>query len=79
MIEMGDPFQPFIYGQYLFPMSIALKYGIKLVFGGENAEVEYGGCDNNEEGFVRQERDFEEYDEIGFPNIQLIIGLKKGY
>ncbi len=79
MIEMGDPFQPFIYGQYLFPMSIALKYGIKLVFGGENAEVEYGGCDNNEEGFVRQERDFEEYDEIWFSKYSVNYWLEKGY
>ena len=28
MIEMGDPFQPFIYGQVLFPMKIALKFNI---------------------------------------------------
>ncbi len=79
MIEMGDPFQPFIYGQYLFPMSIALKYGIKLVFGGENAEVEYGGNDNNDEGFVRQERDFEEYDEIWFSKYSVNYWLEKGY
>ena len=38
MIEMGDPFQPFIYEQYLFPMSIAAKFNIELVLG-ENAEV----------------------------------------
>jgi N-acetyl sugar amidotransferase len=79
MIEMGDPFQPFIYGQYLFPMSIALKYGIKLVFGGENAEVEYGGCDNNDEGFVRKERDIEEYDEIWFSKYSVNFWLDKGY
>ena len=32
MIEMGDPFQAFIYGQVLFPVTIALKFGIKLIF-----------------------------------------------
>ena len=40
---LGDPFQPFIYGQTNFPMQIAVKYGIKLIFYGENGEVEYGG------------------------------------
>ena len=43
MREIGDPFQPFIYGQTLFPLQIALKFGIKLVFYGENGEAEYGG------------------------------------
>ena len=31
LIEMGDPFQAFIYGQVLFPLTIALKFGIKLI------------------------------------------------
>lgn len=43
LIEMGDPFQGFIYGQVLFPVNIAVKYGISLIFRGENAEAEYGG------------------------------------
>ncbi len=41
--EMGDPFQPFIYGQYNFPLHMALKYNIKIIMYGENGEVEYGG------------------------------------
>ena len=40
---LGDPFQPFIYGQTNFPMQTALRYGIPLVMYGENGEVEYGG------------------------------------
>ena len=40
---LGDPFQPFIYGQTNFPMQIALKHGISLIMYGENGEVEYGG------------------------------------
>lgn len=40
---LGDPFQPFIYGQTNFPMQIALKYNIPLIMYGENGEVEYGG------------------------------------
>ena len=40
---LGDPFQPFIYGQTNFPLNIALKYGVSLIMYGENGEVEYGG------------------------------------
>lgn len=45
--RMGDPFQPFIYGQKAFPLRIAVKYGIPLVFYGEDGEVEYGGDTKN--------------------------------
>ena len=41
--ELGDPFQPFIYGQTNFPLSIAVQNKIQLIFYGENGEVEYGG------------------------------------
>ena len=41
--DYGDPFLPFIYGQYAFPLNIACKFKIPLVFYGENGEVEYGG------------------------------------
>ena len=40
---LGDPFQPFIYGQTNFPLQIAVKYKIPLLMYGENGEVEYGG------------------------------------
>lgn len=40
---LGDPFQPFIYGQTNFPLQIATKYKIPLIMYGENGEVEYGG------------------------------------
>lgn len=40
---LGDPFQPFIYGQTNCPMQIAVKFGIPLIMYGENGEVEYGG------------------------------------
>jgi N-acetyl sugar amidotransferase len=40
---LGDPFQPFIYGQANYPMQVALDHNIPLVMYGENGEVEYGG------------------------------------
>ncbi len=41
--ELGDPFQPFIYGQANFPLFMAIAYNVKLIMYGENGEVEYGG------------------------------------
>lgn len=40
---LGDPFQPFIYGQTNFPLQIAVNFKIPLLMYGENGEVEYGG------------------------------------
>ncbi len=40
---LGDPFQPFIYGQTNFPMQAAVQNQIPLIMYGENGEVEYGG------------------------------------
>ncbi len=40
---LGDPFQPFIYGQTNFPMQMAVKHNVSLIMYGENGEVEYGG------------------------------------
>jgi N-acetyl sugar amidotransferase len=45
--EVGDPFLPFIFGQYCAPFHVALRFGIKLVFFGENGEAEYGGDPKN--------------------------------
>lgn len=42
--HMGDPFQPFIYGQTNFPLRIAAQEGISLIMYGEDGEAEYGGC-----------------------------------
>ena len=41
--EFGDAFHVFVLGQVYFPIHMALKFGINLVFYGENGEVEYAG------------------------------------
>jgi N-acetyl sugar amidotransferase len=41
--HLGDPFQPFIYGQYNFPIQMAIKHNVQIIMYGENGEVEYGG------------------------------------
>ena len=43
LTQFGDNFLSFIYGQINFPYQIATKYKIKLIFFGEDGEVEYGG------------------------------------
>ena len=76
-IEMGDPFQPFIYGQTLFPMKIAAEYNIKLVFAGENAMAEYGGP---KEKWNKSHISISEYEETWFfSNYAVNFWLKNGY
>ncbi len=41
--EFGDAFHVFVLGQVYFPIHMAIKFGINLVFYGENGEVEYAG------------------------------------
>ena len=76
MIEIGDPFQPFIYGQVLFPIKIAAKFNIKLVFSGENAEAEYGG---GIESWNKKGLDINEYEKIWFSKYSLNFWMNKGY
>ena len=56
--HMGDPFQPFIYGQTNFPLQIAVRYKIPLIMYGENGEVEYGGDMKNA---FRPDRDLSDH------------------
>ncbi|MDC0357804.1 N-acetyl sugar amidotransferase [Oligoflexia bacterium] len=40
----GDAWEPFTFGQKAWAFHIAQRFGIKLIFYGENGEVEYGGA-----------------------------------
>lgn len=53
-VEVGDPFQPFIYGQTNFPVSIAKKFSVSLIMYGENGEVEYGGDSSGAESPIKK-------------------------
>ena len=55
---LGDPFQPFIYGQTNFPLQVSVRYGIPLIMYGENGEVEYGGDMKNA---FRPDRDLQDH------------------
>ena len=67
LVEMGDPFQPFIYGQYNFPLKVALQNNIQLVMYGENGEVEYGGDMKNAYRPTRDLSDVDKHYFSGFP------------
>lgn len=56
---LGDPFQPFIYGQTNFPLQVSVRYGIPLIMYGENGEVEYGGDMKNA---FRPDREIADHD-----------------
>ncbi len=65
--HMGDPFQPFIYGQTNFPLQIATLYNIPLIMYGENGEVEYGGDMRNANKPTRQIEDHDNHYFSGKP------------
>jgi N-acetyl sugar amidotransferase len=64
--HVGDPFQPFIYGQANFPLHMAVKYKVPLIMFGENGEVEYGGDDKNA---LRPDRDVQDQDKHYFSGL----------
>lgn len=64
--KLGDNFQPFIYGQTNFPLKMAVQHDIKLIFYGENGEVEYGGDMKHSESPLKV---MTHYDNIMFSGI----------
>lgn len=74
--EIGDPFQPFIYGQTNFPLSIAVQHNIQLIFYGENGEVEYGGDMKNA---LKPTREISDHDKHYFSSYSPNIWTKYGF
>lgn len=64
---LGDPFQPFIYGQTNFPLHMAVKHNVSLIMYGENGEVEYGGDMKNANSPTRQIQDHDKHYFSGLP------------
>lgn len=64
--HLGDPFQPFIYGQTNFPLKMAIQHNVSLMMYGENGEVEYGGDMKNAH---RPTRDLEDHDRHYFSGL----------
>lgn len=59
--KLGDPFQPFIYGQVNFPLKTAINNNIRLIMYGENQEAEYGGDISKANIPTRNVEDFNKY------------------
>jgi N-acetyl sugar amidotransferase len=64
---LGDPFQPFIYGQTNFPMKMAVQHNVSLIIYGENGEVEYGGDMKNAFRPTREIQDHDKHYFSGMP------------
>jgi N-acetyl sugar amidotransferase len=65
--HLGDPFQPFIYGQTNFPLRMAVNYGISMIMYGENGEAEYGGVMKNAFRPTREIQDHDKHYFSGLP------------
>ncbi|MBE8400928.1 N-acetyl sugar amidotransferase [Leptospira borgpetersenii] len=63
---LGDPFQPFIYGQTNYPMHMAIKHNVSLIMYGENGEVEYGGDMKNA---FKPNREIQDHDKHYFSGL----------
>jgi N-acetyl sugar amidotransferase len=73
--HLGDPFQPFIYGQTNFPLHMAVKHGVQLIMYGENGEVEYGGDMKNA---LRPTRDIKDHDRHYFSGLPPEFWIEHG-
>lgn len=66
-INIGDPFQAFIYGQTNYPLTMAVKHNVSLIMYGENGEVEYGGDMKNADKPTREITDHDKHYFSGYP------------
>lgn len=74
-LHLGDPFQPFIYGQTNFPLKVAVQHKISLIMYGENGEVEYGGDMKNA---YRPTREISDHKKHYFSNMPPEFWLEYG-
>ena len=65
--HLGDPFQPFIYGQTNFPLQMAVRHNVQVIMYGENGEVEYGGDMTNALSPTREIKDHDKHYFSGLP------------
>lgn len=74
-LHLGDPFQPFIYGQTNFPLKVAVQNNISLIMYGENGEVEYGG---NMKNAFQPHREITDHDKLYFSGLPPEFWLNHG-
>ena len=75
----GDPWEPFTFGQKAYAFNIAQRFGIPLIFYGENGEVEYGGSTKNADKPFESPADWDElYFKGAGVNVIVQEGIKMG-
>jgi len=72
----GDAWEPFAFGQKAFAFHMAIKFGIPLIFYGENGEVEYGGSMQNAN---KPYESIEDWEKLYFKGTGVDTLLKAGY
>ena len=72
----GDAWEPFAFGQKTYAFHMALKFGIPLIFYGENGEAEYGGSMQNADKPYESVTDWEK---LYFKGAGVDALLKAGY
>ena len=72
----GDAWEPFTFGQKAFAFHMALKFGIPLIFYGENGEVEYGGSMQNAN---KPYESVQDWDKLYFKGAGVDALLKAGH
>jgi N-acetyl sugar amidotransferase len=73
--HLGDPFQPFIYGQTNYPMHMAVKYKVSLIMYGENGDAEYGGDMDNA---YRPDKTVDDLDRLYFSGLPPEFWMEHG-
>ncbi|MFH1583258.1 MAG: N-acetyl sugar amidotransferase [Candidatus Falkowbacteria bacterium] len=71
----GDAWEPFAFGQKAYAFHIAVKFGIPLIFYGENGEVEYGGSMQNTD---KPHESVTDWDKLYFKGAGVDVLLKAG-
>jgi N-acetyl sugar amidotransferase len=71
----GDHWEPFAFGQKSLAFQIAVKFGIPLIFYGENGEIEYGGSGKNKD---KPYESVEDWDELYFKGTGVDALIKEG-
>jgi len=76
---LGDIFTPWHMGSKSFPMKVAIKYKVPLIFYGENQGAEYGGRTDNEESPFLDEEERNHDKSLHEKNLKRLVRIGSKY